>query len=67
MSWHASLSRNHLFDLMYLVSRDVADLSVHHLDLIVHGTCSIFNSRITNLTQLQALTGWRLFADSPKK
>ena len=37
MSWHPSLSRSHLFDLIYLVSRDVADLTVHHLDLIVHG------------------------------
>ena len=44
MSWHPSLSRNHIFDLIYLVSRDVADLSVHHLDLIVHGAPCLLTS-----------------------
>ena len=38
MSWQPSLSREHLHDIAFIVSRDVADLSVHYLDLIVHGS-----------------------------
>jgi hypothetical protein len=57
MSWHASLSRKHLFDIIYLVSRDVADLSIHHLDLIVHGKCSALLRRVKQCYKSHAPAG----------